>query len=194
MIHRPPRFAAALYRLCLPPGEEAELGDLVEEYLTEKLPELGGARAGSWFRSQVLRSLIPSLLTPMVRSGWANAWHGLAYGVVTFYGLGLLATVVVEGLADRAWLGVPDAWLFAVYLALVSAGALAAGRLVAMRSAGAVMPTAIALSAVSIAPLVVTVFLGSSAEAALPQLLWVSAIPISVILGARAPKRGAAAR
>lgn len=178
----PPLLASALYRLCLPPGDQAELGDLLEEYAENVVPALGHRGARRWFWSQVLRSIGPSLATPVARQGLRGAAVGLSLGVLVFYGIGVGAATAMSNLGG---LEIAYAPRFAGYLVLCSAGAYFAGRLAATRAGETSIPTSFALIAIALLPQAIALLGGGSTEPVLAQGLWALAIPVGVLSGSR---------
>lgn len=192
--HRPPWIASALYKAVLPPGDDAELGDLVEEYTEWVAPSHGWVRARVWFWQQVLRSALPSLLTPLARWGWRPSLKGFGLGVAIFYGLGLLTVPLTNAVRFRWAPEAPFATVFGIYLVLSVLAGYLAGRAVAAWAGASATLVACLLCALILTPEFIGIVTGSSSEGAVMRILWGTAVPLSVLYGARSIGTGAPTR
>lgn len=188
-VHRPPWVAVALYRAVLPPGDDAELGDLVEEYTEWVLPSLGRLRARIWFWQQVLRSALPSLLTPLTRAGWRPSLKGLGIGIAIFYGLGLLTDTATNAVRFHWIPNAPFAAVFGIYLLLSVVAGYLAGRGVAAWAGASATLVACLLCALILMPEFVGIVTGGSSEGAVMRILWGTSVPLAVLFGARSVHR-----
>jgi hypothetical protein len=90
---------------CIVPKYRREefIGDLLEEWETEILPELGEERARDWLRSQVRRSIIPWLTLRL--DGMMRTVLGMVAGFLLFVYLlpGILVGLLLYGTGMIAW-------------------------------------------------------------------------------------------
>ena len=187
------RLASWLYSLCLPPDEQSALGDLFEEH-GERVTAAGRPAADRWIWRQVLLSAIPSLFTSPTMVGWRRPLTALLTGAVVFYGLGMVALGVVNGLGARVSEPLPNAVLFAAYTLLSAVAAYLAGRAVAMIGRSAATLVALSLIVVVLLPEIIGLFTGRSAEALTYRLIWETLIPITLFSAARRQPRATVPR
>lgn len=183
----PPRLASWLLERCLPgPAGTALLGDLEEEFRTVAVPLRGVAKAQRWYWTQILRSLWPAL-TFHVHSGSAGRLvAAVVLGVVTLFVLGdLLMSAAVAGF-DVVWplAGAPGPLSEAAYLVGMLPASILGGYAAAWHGGRNGIAAGLVVAAITVLPLIATIFLESWTHASWSHAAWFFVGPVGIVWGA----------